>query len=228
MKPKNIFLIRHGQSEGNVDKSIYKVKPDYAYRLTDLGREQANAVGKELSEKLWGSQIEFYYSPFFRTRDTFLEIAKHVRVRKAKEDPRLREQEWGTSFRDQEENLEHQRDTYGHYYYRIKDGESCADVYDRVSDFMNTLHRDFEKEEFPQHVGIVMHGMTMRVFLMRWFHWTVEKFESLANPKNCEYYHLEYDDEAEKYYLKTEPRVYPHYNHPHQYPELKHLELYAS
>jgi hypothetical protein len=26
----------------------------------------------------------------------------------------------------------------------------------------------------------------MRLFLMRWFHWSVEEFENLRNPRNCE------------------------------------------
>ena len=29
------------------------------------------------------------------------------------------------------------------------------------------------------------HGLTMRLFCMRWFHWTVEYFESLNNPENA-------------------------------------------
>ncbi len=33
---------------------------------------------------------------------------------------------------------------------------------------------------------IVSHGVTMRVFLMRWFKWTTEQFELLNNPQNCE------------------------------------------
>ena len=31
----------------------------------------------------------------------------------------------------------------------------------------------------------------VRVFLMRWFHWTVEEFENLQNPKNCQVVVLE-------------------------------------
>lgn len=30
------------------------------------------------------------------------------------------------------------------------------------------------------------HGLAMRLFCMRWFHWTVADFESLANPGNAE------------------------------------------
>lgn len=33
---------------------------------------------------------------------------------------------------------------------------------------------------------IVSHGLTSRVFLMKWFKWTVEQFEHLNNPGNCE------------------------------------------
>lgn len=33
---------------------------------------------------------------------------------------------------------------------------------------------------------IVSHGLTSRVFLMKWFKWTVEQFEQLNNFENCE------------------------------------------
>ena len=46
--------------------------------------------------------------------------------------------------------------------------------------------------------------MTARLFLMRWFHWTVEKFESLPNPKNCGTYILERTDTG-KYALLNDP-----------------------
>jgi len=48
------------------------------------------------------------------------------------------------------------RDAYGTFYYRIPDGESAADVFDRVSDFFGTLNRDFRKENFPQNAVIPM------------------------------------------------------------------------
>lgn len=68
----------------------------------------------------------------------------------------------------------------------VRHGESCADVYDRLSGFFDTLHRDFEKADFLQNVVIVTHGMAIRLFLMKWFHWTVKDFERIANPCNCQ------------------------------------------
>ena len=37
MKPQRIILIRHGESEGNINKEIYTQKPDYALYLTNKG-----------------------------------------------------------------------------------------------------------------------------------------------------------------------------------------------
>lgn len=34
---------------------------------------------------------------------------------------------------------------------------------------------------------IISHGLASRVFLMKWFKWTVEQFEQLNNLGNCEY-----------------------------------------
>jgi broad specificity phosphatase PhoE len=51
---------------------------------------------------------------------------------------------------------------------------------------LNTMNRDFEKSDFPENCVIVGHGMTNRVFLMRFLHASVEEFELWKNPKNCE------------------------------------------
>ena len=37
-----------------------------------------------------------------------------------------------------------------------------------------------------QQVIICTHGVTLRVFLMRWFKWTVRQFEQIHNSRNCE------------------------------------------
>ena len=207
MKPKRIILVRHGQSEGNVNRAIYRDKPDYAVQLTDIGRKQAHDLGKSLAEKMSGETVKFYVSPFWRTRQTYLEIVKwfdQSRVQPTYEDPRLREQEWGhKSGQSFNMDFEKERDDYGHFYWRFPDGESCADVFDRLSDFMHTLHRDFDKSDFPENVIIVTHGMSMRLFLMRWFHYTVERFERIKNPKNCACYVLEKQENG-KYQLMTD------------------------
>jgi broad specificity phosphatase PhoE len=207
MKPNRIILIRHGESEGNIDYNTYAVKPDFKLLLTGEGKKQAIEAGKKLKDIIENESAMFYVSPMWRTRMTFEYIAQSFDLKKIKwkEDPRLREQEWG-HFRDLKANvqIDDERNKFGTFYYRIKDGESCADVYDRVSDFMHSMYRDFEKTDFPSNVILVTHGMTLRLFLMRWFRWTVEEFETLRNPKNADIVVMEYDNELKKYKLITE------------------------
>jgi broad specificity phosphatase PhoE len=225
VKPRRIILIRHGESESNVDKEIMKTKPDHAVNLTQRGREQALEAGVVVAAR--ANEVKhpslcdkydcwFYVSPYYRTRQTKDEIVKSFKPERIKviEDPRLREQEHTPRILNGEydrQSVEQERDDYGHFYYRFEGGESCADVYDRISDFLGTLYRDFEKDNFPPCCCIVSHGMTNRVFLMRLLKLTVEEFEFLRNPLNCGMYILELQPNG-KYKLSEEPRKYPNRN----------------
>jgi len=58
-----------------------------------------------------------------------------------------------------------------------------------VSGFRETLRSDIDVGRFQRpeassknmNLVIVSHGLTLRVFLMRWYKWTVEQFEGLWN-----------------------------------------------
>ena len=95
MKPNRIIMLRHAESEGNVNKEIYTTKPDYALNLTDLGKQQSNEAGRKLYGLLGDESCISYVSPFYRTRQTYDCIKPHLNIcYEFKEDPRLREQEW--------------------------------------------------------------------------------------------------------------------------------------
>ena len=75
MKPKRIILIRHGESEANVNCRLFASMPDYIIELTERGRRQAREAGVELKELVKNETLYFYVSPFWRTRTTFEEVA---------------------------------------------------------------------------------------------------------------------------------------------------------
>jgi broad specificity phosphatase PhoE len=186
-RPRRIVLIRHGESQGNRDDTIYERVPDHALELTATGLRQATEAGERLRHLFGDEQVQAFVSPYRRTWDTYRALKLDPRLTRAKEEPRLREQDWG-NWQDIED-IQRQRkarDAYGHFFYRFAMGESGADVYDRVGAFLETLYRAFDKEDFPENVLLVTHGITMRLFCMRWFHWTVSEFEALSNPDNAE------------------------------------------
>jgi len=186
-RPLRIVLLRHGESEANVDQTVFERVPDHTIPLTVAGREQAVAAGKELRVQFEEQPVRVYVSPYRRTLQTLDALGLDDLVETTREEPRLREQDWA-NFQDSQEIARQRklRDDYGHFFYRFTDGESGAYVYDRVSTFLETLHRDWDAKNSPRNVLIVSHGLTMRLFCMRWFHWSVQFFESLSNPGNAE------------------------------------------
>lgn len=46
MKPDKIFLVRHGESQGNINKKLYRTVPDWKIELTEKGKEQALKAAK--------------------------------------------------------------------------------------------------------------------------------------------------------------------------------------
>ena len=77
------------------------------------------------------------------------------------------------------------------FYYRFPGGEAASDVYDRINDLLGSLHRDFTESDFPENCVLITHSLAIRLFIMRWFHHTVEEFECMCSPKNCDLVILE-------------------------------------
>jgi broad specificity phosphatase PhoE len=197
-RPKRIILVRHGQSEGNIDESAYTRIPDSKIALTEVGWKQAVQCGKKIRhviesdhEENW--QVYFYVSPYRRTLQTLRGIGmafERHRIAGVREEPRLREQDFGNFQNRERMQLEKAaRIRYGRFFYRFPNGESAADVYDRITGFRETLRSDIDVGRFQRpeassknmNLVIVSHGLTLRVFLMRWYKWTVEQFEGLWN-----------------------------------------------
>ncbi len=178
-----IKLVRHGQSRANVGEVDAKDVGDYTIELTASGHEQARAVGASLGRAYLEDAL-IYCSPYTRTRQTLRSILEGAGVPDARvyEDPRLREVEHGYAEYDAQET---RRRTHGWFYYRFEGGESPADCFDRTSSFLESLMRQVERKG-AQHVLIVTHGLTIRCFAMRYLHLTVEQFDELANPNNCD------------------------------------------
>ncbi|KAG0596282.1 hypothetical protein M758_UG239700 [Ceratodon purpureus] len=202
-RPRRIILVRHGESLGNVDESAYTRIPDSKICLTEKGWNQAVKCGKAIRELIEGDHSDdwkayFYVSPYKRTLQTLRGIGiafERERIAGVREEPRLREQDFG-NFQDRERMRVEKaiRLRYGRFFYRFPNGESAADVYDRITGFRETLRADIDVGRFQRpesrsknmNLVLVSHGLTLRVFLMRWYKWTVQQFEGLYNFGNTE------------------------------------------
>ena len=185
---------------------------------------QAEEAGQKLRSLLRASDtLHFFTSPYRRTRETTEGILNALtspapdrkpspfprHMIKVYEEPRLREQDFGNFQPDSAEmsKMWQERADYGHFFYRIPNGESAADAYDRVSGFNESLWRSFGESDFASICVLVTHGLMTRVFLMKWYHFSVEYFEDLRNMNHCEFVVMKLNDNG-KYVLQNQLRTW--------------------
>ncbi|KAL8518158.1 hypothetical protein ACS0TY_009494 [Phlomoides rotata] len=195
--PKRIILVRHGESEGNEDETVLEHVPNHKLKLSKLGRHQAQMTGSKIRETVsvdenW--KVLFYVSPTSRTRETLKEMMNAYPKEKVvgvREECRLREQHYGM-LQDEERRMEIKRCRvrYGKFFY--------------VPTFLEGgLWKDMESNNFNTgpsdelNLIIITHGLTMNLFLMKWFNWTVDQIEALKSPGNCECWVLQLGPDGE-------------------------------
>jgi broad specificity phosphatase PhoE len=95
----------------------------------------------------------------------------------------LREVEHGMGDHDEQQFMQ---TVHNPLFWRFqKGGENGADCYDRVFAFTDSMHRQLIRKKRKKAV-IYSHGLTVRLFVMRFLHLTLEQFETIANPRNCD------------------------------------------
>lgn len=189
--PLDLYLVRHGESEGNVamglsrqgDHSVFTEdfcrRHSSTLRLTDAGRRQAAAAGVWLKDRNNHESLMFdryLVSSYARAMETaaLLELPGARWLI----DPYLRERDMGDfdimSEEDKRNFYPRAFEAYSldPFYWRPPNGESVAELCMRVDRVLDTLHRECP----DRRVIVVCHGMVMWAFLIRLERLTPEDF----------------------------------------------------
>ena len=158
--PDRLFIVRHGESAGNVareaaalagDRYIDIDVRDVDVPLSELGKQQAEALGRwfaSLPEDKTPNII--VTSPYLRARDTADIVARSAGLSRDKYtlvvDERLREKEFGildglttAGIHELQPDQAEFRKLLGKFYHRPPGGESWADVIFRLRALMDTV-----------------------------------------------------------------------------------------
>jgi broad specificity phosphatase PhoE len=200
-----IVLVRHGESEGNVDPSIHGRMADHAIPLSARGQLQVREAGKRLDayyREQYGSPeqrpaIRLWVSPYKRTRETADGIREALDpwLLDTREHILLCEQQFGVfdgvpddelpqRFPAEWEHYDRCCRFEGKFWARMPLGESRFDVAQRVHQAFGTFHRD-ALEHGIRELVVICHGVTLRAFVMMWCHLSPEWFEAEPNPDNA-------------------------------------------
>jgi len=193
-RPQRLIFVRHGESEGNVNRAITQSVPDHCLHLTANGRKQALAAGQRLREIVGDESVTFIVSPYTRALETMNGIFRAFKDKNEeppwREDVRIREQEHGNFDSPEITDLHRQKQIFGPFYYRFPEGESQADCYDRASSFYESLYRSWVDNKYQNQV-IVCHGMMILVMLMRLMRLPIHHYERLEPLSYCEFIVME-------------------------------------
>ncbi len=229
-----IFLVRHGESLGDVDYKNYEKIDDHNIPLSQWGYEQAMAAGSQIKAyydahpECANNQLKIYHSPFLRAKQTMEGITHTLgssKVKDVKESFLLKEQDWGMfnniwDFKDQErlfplekERFDKQRKHDGAFYAKPPSGESRADVAHRALSF-KTNHIDSANLAENEDILVVGHGVLNRAMEMVIADKNIDWFEKEPNPGNTDITLLEGSPEkgftAKVLYKgKTRPEMLP-------------------
>lgn len=214
---KRIFLIRHGQSEGNKrmvgGTTEEQYKNDCEIELTKVGILQAYAISNILYDKYGPfdeKSTELWNSPFKRARQTASIINEKLNLKKVFEDPRLAEHDYGNfdfQFMSRWKEISphsyfvdmmRYKSRHARFFARIEGGESLSDVYNRISLFDLSRVRGSSNEQI-----IVTHGDFILVALM---YFTGQKVEFVYDFNetipNCCCFVLERKDWSDLFEIK--------------------------
>jgi broad specificity phosphatase PhoE len=202
--PQEIWLVRHGQSAGNVARDAAEaaagLRVDIAERdvdvpLSELGVRQAQALGAWFGALPQDAQPSVVlYSPYVRaaqTADLLMQRLDREELVAVHADERLREKEFGLLDRltvrgiaEHFPDLYEQRRHVGKFYFRPPGGESWCDVILRLRSVLDTLTREYCRER----VLIVGHQVIVNCFrylLERMDEATILEQDRLGDVPNC-------------------------------------------
>ena len=179
--PERLWLVRHGQSQGNVARDAaheagHKVIDldlrDVDVPLSELGHAQAEAAGRWFAQLPEEEKPEVLLSsPYVRARQTAEAICKAGGLAGGAKptilDERLREREFGVfdglttlGIRDQYPQEAAHRAKMGKFYHRAPGGESWADVILRLRSAMHTINLQYADKR----VLVVCHQVVVLCF----------------------------------------------------------------
>lgn len=172
--PSVLWLVRHGESVGNVadtraqESGAGRLELDLRdpdVPLSDTGRAQAEALGGWLAALPEDERpTAVLSSPFERALTTARLATADLGIR-VRTDERLRERDFGAfdrmtgaGIREQYPDEADRRDLLGKFYYRPPGGESWADVALRIRSLMATegLRHDCERLVIVAHQAVIM------------------------------------------------------------------------
>jgi Fructose-2,6-bisphosphatase len=168
---KNIITIQHTQSIHHTNGMIGSWTD---WELTEIGKSQANNIGKNLSEEMGDKKFIIYSSDLLRAKQTADIVSNYFGVVPIYK-KELRERNLGSAVGKSVKWLKENQTTYVDDidHKCLPDVETRRDVWNRLIEFYNEVMKSEE-----ENIIIVSHGDTLSIFNAMWLQMDVTELNS--------------------------------------------------
>jgi len=185
---KQVFLVRHAQSEEDIDPVVHGRVPDQRISITSTGKKQVLRLVEILTPKIsTHKRIKIITSPSNRAGQTMSLFCSHFPLTYFNVffESCIRNLNWGNVDEITIKEIEQERYRAGVLYFRFPGGDYTPDFVRDIEYFVKKLRGEGKEDKHPECVIIFTHGFALRVVAKIFLEISDEDFRSLANPPNC-------------------------------------------
>jgi broad specificity phosphatase PhoE len=181
-------MIRHAQSQEDVDPNVKNGRGDHQISITELGKRQASNTIKEIRRRLPARcSVQVYSSPSNRVLETARIVSSGFSDQESDIiiEPRIRNLDWGNVTQENLKEIERERYKAGVLHYQFPGGDHSPTFVRQIGEFVDELLVKGRIEIFPENVIILTHGFAMRVITKFLLGMSDDDFRWISNPPNC-------------------------------------------
>ncbi len=197
MSLKKIIVIRHAQSEEDINPNLNGEKKDILISITERGKHQVVRTIERIEKVFSGiDSIRIYLSPSNRVLQTTSILYSKLGLDNLGVfvDPRIRNLNWGDVTPENIKKIEEERYKVGVLHYQFPNGDYSPTFVRRIGYFVEELLILGKQKRFPKGVIIVTHGFAMRIITKFLLQMSDEDFRWIKNPPNCYIADFQIDD----------------------------------
>ncbi len=187
MSLKRILVIRHAESDEDINPNLHGEVTDEEISLTDKGTEEAFEIAQAVRRRTANyKSLRIYSSPSRRAREMASIIRRTIDFSGIEHfhEPSIRNLDWGNTTPENVKGIERERYRVGVLRYKFPGGDHCPTYVRRIGFFVQRL-LDLKYKEDPEVAIIVTHGFALRIIAKFLLEMSDDDFRWIKNPPNC-------------------------------------------
>jgi broad specificity phosphatase PhoE len=185
---KQIFLVRHAQSEEDVNPNVRNKVHDHRISITSAGKEQVANLVSALRTKISGYKcVRIVTSESNRARQTMLLFSSYFSDIdfEITHEECVRNLNWGNVDEYTVRSVERERYRVGVLYFQFPEGDNTPAFVEKIERYVAKLLESGRAEKHPECTIIFTHGFALRVIVKALLSMNDAEFRYLSNPPNC-------------------------------------------